>query len=687
MPRVRYRRTAPLFFAAVLLLVLGLGACHHHAMQPVTKQVVVLGFDGADPHLAVKWMAEGKLPNLARLALAGTFSPLGTTNPPESPVAWASFATGLNPGGTGIFDFLKRDPKTYMPELSLVAHTKAKFLFGLIPISAPKLRNERHGEPFYQAVADAGYKTTVIRMPLEFPPTPLPGGKLWAGLGVPDVRGTWGTFFYFGTDITPQQAGDTEFGGKLVRLDVDGTTASALISGPVDPTAKTYRRLHVPVSFTEAASAAAPDAVRIALQRHAQTVRAGQWSNWFRVEFRLTPFLYIHSICRFYVIEASPDIRVYMSPLNMDPEDPPLPISYPRGYTAQLARKFGLMKTIGWWHDTWALNEERISDGVFLQDLFRTMEKQEAITLDALKNDPPSLLVSVFTATDSVSHMFWRLTDPKSPRYDTAASAKHGNAILHVYERMDQIVGQVEKAMKPGGILIIVSDHGFHSFRKGFNTNTWLVENRYMSLQNANTTGKTYTLQDLFGQGSFFPNVDWSHTQAYALGLGQIYLNLKGRERYGIVNPGAQAHQVLEQMRQKLLAYRDPDTGEPVLEDVYLGTDVFHGAYSAEAPDLQLDFRPGYRTSWQTSLGAIPAGIVVANMRKWSGDHCSSDPKDTQGIFFSTRRLEGSQPSIIDIAPTVLRLLRVKPPDRFDGHPLTFAGPDAVASARSSHAG
>jgi predicted AlkP superfamily phosphohydrolase/phosphomutase len=656
-------------FVAGLLVILGLAGCRH-ATRPVTTQVVVLGFDGADPHLAAKWMAEGKLPNLARLAHTGTFAPLGTTNPPESPVAWASFATGLNPGGTGIFDFLKRNPKTYMPELSLVSHTKAKFLFGSIPIERPKLTNERHGEPFYQAVADAGYKTTVIRMPLEFPPTPVPGGKLWAGLGVPDVRGTWGTFFYFGTDVTQWEEGDTEFGGKLVRLALDGDTASAAISGPVDPTANKYRRVHVPVEFAATHEAGDANAVTIVIQDHSQTVRQGHWSGWFHVNFRITPFLSVHSICRFYVIEASPDVRIYMSPLNMDPEHPALPISYPGNYSAQLARKFGLFKTIGWWHDTWALNEEKIGDGVFLQDLFRTMNKQEEITLDALKNDPPSLLVSVFTATDSVSHMFWRLTDPRSPRYDPTAAAKYGDAILRVYERMDQIVGEVEKTMKPEGTLIIVSDHGFHSFRKGFNTNTWLVKNGYMALKNSTATEKTYNLKELFGQGSFFPNVDWSHTKAYALGLGQIYLNLKGRERYGTVDPGPEASQLLEAMRQRLLAYRDPDTGKPVLEDVYLGSEIFHGPYSAQAPDLQLDFHDGYRTSWQTSLGAIPAGVVVANTRKWSGDHCSSDPKDTQGIFFTNRRRGNAQPSIVDIAPTVLKLLSVKQPAKFDGHAL-----------------
>lgn len=621
-------------------------------------------------------MAAGKLPHLAQLAHAGTFSPLGTTNPPESPVAWASFATGLNPGATGIFDFLKRNPKTYMPELALVSHTPAKFLFGLIPVKRPHVINERHGEPFYQAVADAGYKTTVIRMPLEFPPTPIPGGKLWAGLGVPDARGTWGTFFYFGTDVTPPDEGATEFGGILERLNFHGDSARASISGPVDPTAKSYHRITVPVTFTRT-RIGGDTGIAIQLQGNTQTVQQGKWSDWFRVNFHIAPFLSLHSICRFYVVEAFPDLKIFMPPLNLDPEDPALPISYPANYTAELVKKFGLFKTLGWWHDTWGLNEEKISEGVFLQDLFRTMGLQEKITLDALKNDPPSLLVSVFTATDSVSHMFWRLIDPHHPRYDPQLAAQYGDAILRVYERMDQIVGEVEKDMKPGSTLIIVSDHGFHTWRKGFNTNTWLVENGYMVLKNSNAGGKSYGLANLFGRGSFFPNVDWSRTKAYALGLGQIYLNLKGREKFGIVTPGREANDLLHKIRQKLLAYRDPASGRPVLEDVYLGTQIFHGPYMARAPDLQLNFEDGYRTSWQTSLGGIPPGVLEANTRKWSGDHCSSDPKDTQGIFFCNRRLDSTEPSIMDIAPTVLQLLGVRPHSQLDGHALLFGSTPA----------
>jgi predicted AlkP superfamily phosphohydrolase/phosphomutase len=369
-------------------------------------------------------------------------------------------------------------------------------------------------------------------------------------------------------------------------------------------------------------------------------------------------------------LQASPDLRVYMSPLNLDPEDSPLPISSPPGYAAELAKKRGLMKTLGWWHDTWALNEERIDEGPFLEDCWRTMDQWRDVTLDELKNDPPSLLVAVSTATDSVSHMFWRLIDPQHPRYDADLAAKYGNAIELTYEKMDAVVGEVMAALKPGGTLIIVSDHGFHSWRKGFNTNTWLVQNGFMTLNNPGALEKQYNLDNLFGQGSFFPNTDWSRSRAYAVGLGQVYLNLRGREKHGIVDPGPEADRILQDLREKLLAVEDPDSHERVLENVYFGRDIFHGSRSGEAPDLQMGFRDGYRTSWQTSLGAVPAGIVVANMKKWSGDHCASDPSDTQGIFFSNRQF-AAQPSILDVSPTVLQMLGVAPPGKLDGAALT----------------
>jgi len=233
----------------------------------------------------------------------------------------------------------------------------------------------------------------------------------------------------------------------------------------------------------------------------------------------------------------------------------------------------------------------------------------------------------------------------------------------------------VVRAMNPEGTLIIVSDHGFHTWRKGFNTNTWLAQNGYMALKNAAAEEKTYNLDQLFGQGSFFPNTDWSRTKAYALGLGQVYLNVRGREKSGILDRGPETDRLLEEIRRKLLAVEDPDTHQSVIQNVYLGSAIFHGPRMAEAPDLQIDFRDGYRTSWQTSLGALPSGIIVANMKKWSGDHCASDPSDTQGIFLSNKVVSTTDPSLLDVAPTVVKILGVPPPGKLDGQALDFGSP------------
>ncbi|PYV88502.1 MAG: hypothetical protein DMG05_15475 [Acidobacteria bacterium] len=231
---------------------------------------------------------------------------------------------------------------------------------------------------------------------------------------------------------------------------------------------------------------------------------------------------------------------------------------------------------------------------------------------------------------------------------------------------MDEIIGQMTKQLDATTSLMIVSDHGFHTWRKGFNTNTWLVENGFMKLKGSDD--KTKVLDDLFSQGSFFPNVDWSGTQAYALGLGQIYINLRGREKYGIVYRDSPHYEsIRERIAHGLKNFVDADNGEKVVENVYKAEAIFHGGHTNHAADLQISFRPGYRTSWQTSLGAVPAGVLVANLKKWSGDHCASDASDTQGILLCSRKLSTDGHSILDIAPTALKYFGAPISTEIDG--------------------
>jgi predicted AlkP superfamily phosphohydrolase/phosphomutase len=645
--------------------LVGCGSPEPDVRQTTEKRVVVLGFDGVDPDLVHLWMNE--LPNIQRLAAEGTFCTLGTTNPPESPVAWASWATGLNPGKHGIFDFLKRDPATYRPSIGLVKVEKAKFLWGLIPIRPARIESQRRGVPFWKYLDAHGISSINLRIPLEFPAQALEHGKTWSGLGVPDMRGTWGTYFYFATDLSQWELRDTEFGGRLERLEFgpDGK-ARVELDGPIDPRADEYRRLSLPLEF----ELSGPDggAVTIRAQGQEQTLRAGQWSDWFRFTFSMGPLVSLAGISRFYALETSPEVRLYLMPISFDPSDSPAPLSAPKGFTADLVDKLGLFKTVGWIHETWGLNEERIDEGIFLDDLFRNMSDLEAALLAAMDTYNASLYTAVFTGTDSASHMFFRLLDTAHPMYDSALAARYGDAVLRVYKKMDEILGAVLGRLRADDYLIVVSDHGFHSWRREFNTNTWLKENGYLSL-NQQDPGDFKRMDDMFKGGSFFPNVDWSRTRAYALGLSHVFVNLRGRESQGIVEPGAECNRLLREIRDKLLAFRDPDTGEPVLQGVYLPNEIYKGDQVAEAGDLQLTFRSGYRTSWQTSLGAIPDQIVTANLRKWSGDHCSSDHSDTGGFLLCNKPIRDETPTILDVAPTLYDLFGVEIPRDVDGRP------------------
>ena len=650
------------------IALLSFASCARVQVKDVGQQVVVLGFDGADPKLVSQWCAEGKLPNLDKLRRTGTVQPLGTTEPPESPVAWASFATGTNPGKHGIFDFLKVDRTNYIPDIGLVDIQKPKFLWNTIPLKGPRITNNRKGPPFYKVVADAGITASVLRMPLSLPPEALPNGNLLSGLGVSDIRKTWGTFFYFATDLTQWDVGNTEFGGVLVRLERGEGRIRTKVEGPYDPRYDDYRRLSIPMDLEVSADGRA---LKIILQGQEQTVAEGNWSDWFGFRFRGGMFIDLRGVSRFYVLETFPEIRLYLEPISLDPRDPPIPISNPPEFSSELVKRVGLFKTLGWIHETWGLNEEKIDEKVFLEDLFRNMDSLEAALLDQLTNKKPALLVAVFTATDSVSHTFFRFLDPQHPRYDPALAPLYGDAVLRVYQKMDAIIGKVLEQMGDRGTLLVASDHGFHTWRWEFNTNTWLARNGFLAMQGSDNATKK--LDDMFSGGSFFPNVDWSRTKAYSLGLGGIFINLKGREGRGSVEPGDEYEKIRNEIAAKIREFRDPDTGAPVIQGVYKREQIFHGPEIQHAADLQLSFYDGYRTSWQTALGAVPESIVVANLKKWSGDHCASDSSDTQGILVSNRRIAATGHSIIDIAPTVIQAFGVAIPKEMDGRPIPFA--------------
>lgn len=664
------KRSSILLFISILFLSISAGLFFYNSVKKELnpglseKKVIILGFDGIDPDLLSKWMDKGKLPNLKRLGESGTFLELGTTNPAESPVAWSSFATGTNPGKTGIFDFLKRDPQTYMPDLATTSFSEGKFLLRFFPIEKPSVTCNRKGTSFWQIASRNRLKCVVLQAPVTFPPEKVVGGKLLSGLGVPDIRGTQGTFSYYATDV--RKKGDTEMGGKITKVKVKDKKIKTIIYGPRNRLSRRREDILVPVEIEIINDKQAI----IKVQDREEKLEVGQWSDWFVIKFKMNPLIKVYGIGRFYLISIKPEFRLYLCPINFCPKKPPFPISYPRCFCKKLAEEIGLYKTLGWAIDTWALSENRIDEKTFLEDLFYTMNQREEIMMNMLKKKDFDLFLFIFQASDRVQHMFWRLIDETHPAYDREKAEKYGDAILKVYQKMDEIVGEVMPFVDEHTTLFVISDHGFHSFRKAVNLNTWLVKNGYMTL--SSEKGKEYKLEDLFGRGEFWPNVDWQRTKAYALGLGCIYINLKGREIYGKVKPGDECDGLKEEIVTKLKKLKDPITGRKVIVDVYKRENIYKGEYLKEAPDLVVGFNEGYRVSWQTALGGIPAEIIVENKSNWSGDHCSLDPSITKGIFLSNKKFARESPSIIDIAPTVLEIFDLPIPEEMDGESIKF---------------
>src|SRR6185436_1131115 len=312
----------------------------------------------------------------------------------------------------------------------------------------------------------------------------------------------------------------------------------------------------------------------------------------------------VHGMTQFFLRKASDDLQVYASPINIDPRNPAIPISTPGGFAPELASRIGLYRTLGWAESAdKALNDGRVDEAAFLDDSNRAMDDREKLIFKSLDEDDWDLFVCAIETTDRISHMMWRLIDPSHPMYDATLANKYGDAIERVYVRADDLVGRLRAKMPKDAVFMVMSDHGFHSFRRSVNLNTWFVENGYMSFAGQESGKKT--LADLFGHGRFFQGVDWARTKAYGVGLGQIYFNLRGREGKGIVSPGAEYTALQREIRDKLLTVTDPQNGQRVFRDIYLRDDIYHGEFLANAPDLEVGFNDGYRVGWQDTLGEI----------------------------------------------------------------------------------
>jgi predicted AlkP superfamily phosphohydrolase/phosphomutase len=645
-PGKRSRRAGgitPVLCLALLLLGGSLAGCSTGG-QPSNqtgKKVIVLGIDGMDPNLLDRFMAEGKMPHFSALARQGSYTRLGTSIPPQSPVAWSDFITGQDPGGHGIFDFIHRDPATLLPYLSTSQVTPPQHTLKLgswvIPLSSGKVTLLRDGKAFWQVLSEHGIPATVFRIPANFPPVETTA-RTFAGMGTPDILGTYGTFSFY-TDKPPENSEDVS-GGRIYPVHIKDSTVTAQLQGPPN----TFRTDKPPVTvdFTVAVDPKQPVA-KISLQDQEFLLQEGEWSDWVPVKFELVRYLAdVSGICRFYLKQVRPTFELYVSPVNIDPADPALPLSTPADYAPELAREAGRFYTQGIPEDTKALSAKVFDELDFIAQSRLVLEEQRRIFDLELPRFHSGLLFFYFSSLDQNSHMLWRAMDKHHPAYDPKVAAEAGDALPWFYQQMDSVLGEVLDRMDADTTLLVMSDHGFGPFYRSFELDTWLLEN-----------GHLVPRRGWQREGSdIFNNVDWSRSRAYGLGLNALYLNLKGRERDGIVEP-ADRQELLQEITRGLLAVRDPENGQPVITHVYRREEVYHGPHVEQAPDLLIGYNWGYRAGWKTSLGEFSASVLEDNTEAWSGDHCI-DSVLVPGVLLSNRKIQAAAPRLLDLAPTIL---------------------------------
>jgi predicted AlkP superfamily phosphohydrolase/phosphomutase len=653
----------------VFLSLLGLGVLvlPFYAQLNTDRNVVILGVDGLDPRLLQQFLDGGYLPNFERLISQGDFAPLQTSMPPQSPVAWSTFITGMDPGGHGIYDFIHRDPQSMRFELSMSKVLPPSRTLGIgsweLPLAGGRVELLRRGTAFWQMLDDIGVQTTVFRMPANFPPAASTGRSL-SGMGTPDILGTPGTFSFY-TAYPPIHADDIS-GGRIHQVEVKNQHVVAQLIGPEN----TFRRTRREKSDAEGGSESETDIqsrhpnlkadfevfidpdrplAKLVVQDREFVLREGEWSDWVRVDFEAIPLLVgVSATARFYLQEVRPNFKLYVTPLQINPEDPAMPISTPEDWSEDLCEQVGYFYTQELPEDTKAFSGGIFSGLEFWDQSQFVLRERQRLLSHILSQYRGGLLFFYFSSVDQGCHMLWHYMDGLQPEEEKEAILKDG--IRRIYQQIDDSLGQVMDAIEEDTTLIVMSDHGFAPFKWEVNLNSWLAARGYVSLIDTTRRGG-------FPQ---FANVDWEHTQAYALGLNGLYVNLKGREKQGIVSPGKEYTEVLDRLEKRLLEMVDRRNGENPVSLVVRPRRDFHGPYVDAGPDLIVGYNWGYRSSWQSPLGEFPRGIVLNNEDAWSGDHCV-DYRLVPGVLISNHRITIDKPALYDLTVAVLDEYGVRP--------------------------
>lgn len=579
------------------------------------KRFAVIGIDGAEPSIVDKLLKEGKLPTLAELKDKGVYSKLNTTLVSQSPVAWSSFQTGLTPAKHYIFDFIVRDPETMQLDIGMVNEKI---------VSGKKVFEKRiKGKACWHYLSEAKLFSLALFIPVTFPAEEIKGVVL-SGMGTPDLRGTQGLPTIYSTASDEQKA-------DVKKIELAERIVVA-IEGPDNET-------------VQAVLERKGEKIVIELQGQKDMLKEGCWSKWFRVKFAS-----VEGVCRFKILKNNEnELTVYLSPIAYSPFNPAASIAYPETLAKKLAEQFGVFKSLSFESDVYGLKEELIDEQTWLEDMRYTFETRFRIAKHLLQKTKWNYFAIDFFPVDRVQHLFWRFIDKEHAMYE---ESDYAELIEKTYIWLDEKLAELMPLLSDA-LLFVISDHGFQTYRKSVQVNKILLEEGFLAFKDKAECGS-------------FADIDWSRTQAYALGFGSIYINLKGRERYGIVSE-KDAESIKEDIKQALLKFSF-DHMKPFI-DVKTNEEAYEG--NKDMPDLVPIYRPGFRASRETAIASVSSNeIIYDNKNKWSADHIGPFlPEHNAGIIFCSEPLALKNASILDLTPTALHYFNI-PFEQLDGTSL-----------------
>ena len=620
------------------------------------RKVVVLGLDGLDPKIIKALMDEGRAPNFRKLAEMGSFHALGTTMPALSPVAWSTFITGTDPGSHTIVDFVMRDPLTYQPYFSIWETRPPARSVSLgdyeLALGGQEIVNKRVGVPFWTYLADEGIPSAVIKIPTNFPVDDTATRAL-GGMGTPDLADSFGRFNYYTSDASEQFPGLT--GGVVHRVQVRDGRAEARLLGPQNPFRKDRADSSVPIAVDVDSR---NDAVLVNVQGQRFLLQQGEYSDWVTVRFEMASWLVgVSGICRMYLAQAHPHLKLYVTPINIDPRAQAMQVSYPEELGGEIAKHIGPFWTKGLPSDTKALDYRIIDDEGYVKQAELILEDRLRLFEYEWGRYREGLFFFYVSSTDQDTHMLWRNMDKTHPMHG-ASDVRFSGYIHHLYEEMDKLVGRVLPAADDDTLVLVCSDHGFAPFGRQFHLNSWLRQNGYLAVKDEASAKQRVTIED----------IDWSRTAAYGIGFNGVYMNRLGREGQGMLGDD-EAARIAERIARELESIRDSETGERPVHRVYLRDEVYSGEFVADAPDLLVGYTPGYRCSSESVMGESGSEILNINPWAWAGDH--SMARDlVPGCLFSSKPVGAPQPNIVDLPATILDFFGIPKPFGMQGNVL-----------------